>query len=138
MRRNPLTSFSCCSLLAWAQARPTARRVASRKSMSGRTFSSASLSALSLSPAARGLSLVRAVERGAVAPGEPGGLGDVAPGDLEDPHQVVALEGAARLIKGRERGVGHIDGLAHERLRDHLGCGKGDRLLDHIQKLAHV
>src|SRR5438270_9809356 len=34
------------------------------------------------------------VELGAVAPGQARRLGDVAPGDLEGAHQVVALEGA--------------------------------------------
>jgi len=43
------------------------------------------------------------VELGAVAPGQARRLGDVAPGDLEDAHQVVALEGLARLV---QRGSG--------------------------------
>src|SRR4030088_691676 len=62
------------------------------------------------------------VELGAVAPGQARRLGDVAPGDLEDAHQVVALEGPARLIQRRERRVGRIERLAHPRLREHPGA----------------
>ena len=67
------------------------------------------------------VALEQAVELGAVAPGEARRLGDVAAGDLEDAHQVVALEGAARLVQRRERGVAGVQRLAHQRFRDHLG-----------------
>ena len=67
------------------------------------------------------VALEQAVKLGAVAPGEARRLGDVAAGDLEDAHQVVALEGLARLVERRQRGVASIKGLPHERIRDDLG-----------------
>src|SRR5882724_298596 len=66
MRRNSLVSFCFCSGLASRQARPTASRVASWKSMCGRTFSSASLRAFCLSPAASCLSLFTAASTSSV------------------------------------------------------------------------
>src|SRR5690348_14622520 len=84
------------------------------------------------------MALEQAVELGAVAAGESRGLGYVAAGYLQDSYQVVALEGLARLVERRERRVGDVERLAHQRLRDDLGRGERYRLLHHVQKLAHV
>src|SRR5882672_9384845 len=57
---------------------------------------------------------------------------------FERHYPVVALERAARLIQRRERRVGRIERLAHQRLRDHLGARQRHRLLQHIEQLPHV
>src|SRR5436309_2562987 len=67
------------------------------------------------------MALEQAVELGAVPACQARRLGDVAAGDLEDAHQVVALEGFSRLVERRERGVAGVERLAHQRFRNHLG-----------------
>src|SRR5690606_20375365 len=48
------------------------------------------------------VALEQLVELGAVAPGEPRRLRDVARGDLQQLHEVVVLEAAARLLERGE------------------------------------
>src|SRR5512138_960568 len=84
------------------------------------------------------MALEQAVELGAVAPRKARCLGDVAAGDLEDAHEVIALESLARLVERRERSVGDVERLPHEGLRNDLGRGERHGLLDHVQQLAHV
>src|SRR6185503_15308183 len=84
------------------------------------------------------MALEQAVELGAVAAGEARRLGYVAARDLQYADEVVAFKGLARFVERRERGIGHVERLAHERFRDHLGGGKRDGLLHHVEELAHV
>src|SRR5262245_61810881 len=62
-------------------------------------------------PRFKRMAFQEAVELGAVAPRKARRLGHVAPGDLQDPHQVVALEGLPRLVQRRQRAVGNIQCL---------------------------
>src|SRR4029079_8380452 len=84
-------------------------------------------------PGLERMALEQPVELRAVTTRQARRLGYVTAGDLQDSYQVVALERLARFVERRERGVGHVERLAHQRLGDHLGRGERDRLLDDVQ-----
>ena len=63
-----------------------------------------------------GRALQQAVELGAVAAGKARGLADVAAGDLQDAHQVLALERLARLVERRELAFLAVQRLPDERV----------------------
>src|SRR5258706_16076947 len=84
------------------------------------------------------VALQQLVELGAIAAREFRRLSDAALGELEDAREVIALEALARVLERRHLVHLHLNGLLDEGLGNDLGRAQRDRLLDHVEELAHV
>src|SRR5579862_8498444 len=78
------------------------------------------------------VALQELVEFGSIALRQSGGLSDVTRRDLEQPHEIIALELLARLLERRENAGILAQGALHERRRNDAGGRQSDGLLEQV------
>src|SRR5689334_14605119 len=84
------------------------------------------------------MALEEFVELGPIALGEGGGLSHVAPRDLEQPYEIVALELLARFLEWRQHAGVFAQCPLDEGCRNYARRGERKRLFEQVQELAHV